>query len=314
MDGRRPRPGAPRVKAAPAYDARLEAWARPLGARAEGVRYPRPEACGETCAVRLVPPSPRMRVLVAHGAGNDAVFPLLELFGALLAAGCEVFSFDVDGHGCASTTVFAPDTVRTAVGAAADAAERGRPPLPLHVIGHSLGGSLVLDALAGGALDSRVVSAGIVSAPTDVRIGARTVAGELRGFFRRATAAQRRHYGWWGLVPAFGPVKRAAYPFRRTDADGRAWSYVEAVRRLLAELRLEERVERITIPTLLVYSHDDWIVPHAQGQELAMRMKGAGGKLLSLGTATHYSLPFDPETVAAVVGWIGERQRTAEAA
>jgi alpha-beta hydrolase superfamily lysophospholipase len=303
------------VKTPPEYAARLDAWARRLGARVEGARYPRPEARGEACAVRLLPRTPaRMRVLVAHGAGNDAVFPLLELFGALLDAGCEVFSFDVDGHGCGSTTVFAPDTVRTAVGAAADAAEQGRPPLPLHVVGHSLGGSLVLDALAGGALDGRVVSAAVVSAPTDVRLGARTVVGELRGFFRRATLAQRRHYGWWGLVPAFGPVKRAAYPFRRTDADGRAWSYVDAVRRLLAEMRLGERVASITVPTLLVYSHADTIAPHAQGEALATRMKGAGRNLRSLRTATHYGVPFDAETVAAVVGWIGETQRTAEAA
>jgi pimeloyl-ACP methyl ester carboxylesterase len=247
-------------------------------------------------------------VLVAHGAGNDAVFPLLELFRALLADGAEVFSFDVDGHGCASTTVFAPDTVRTAIAAAADRAEVGRAPLPLHVVGHSLGGSLVLDALASGGLD-RVASAAILSSPTDVRIGARTVAGELRGFFRRATLRQREHYGWWGLVPAFGPVKRAVYPFRRVDEDGRAWSYVAAVQRLLAELRLEERSAAITHPTLLVYSHDDWIVPHAQGERLAARIPAA--RLLSLRDTSHYSLPFDPRTVQSVVRWIGQHQPAA---
>jgi alpha-beta hydrolase superfamily lysophospholipase len=247
-------------------------------------------------------------VLVAHGAGNDAVFPLLELFGALLEGGAEVFSFDVDGHGCTSTTVFAPDSVRTAVSAAADQAERGRPPLPLHVVGHSLGGSLVLDALASGALD-RAASAAILSSPVDVRIGTRTVVGELRGFFRRATLAQRRHYGWWGLVPAFGPVKRAAYPFRRVDEDGRAWSYVAAVQRLLAQLQLERRAASITHPTLLVYSHDDWIVPHAQGERLAARIPDA--RLLSLRGASHYALPFDARTIDGVTGWIRQHQPVA---
>ena len=116
------------------YGERLAAWAARLDARAADVRYPRPEAGGEVCAVRLTPrDAPRARVLVAHGAGNDAVYPLLELFRALLRAGAEVFAFDLDGHGCASTTVFAPGTVRTAVAAAAAAAERGRPPLPLHL-------------------------------------------------------------------------------------------------------------------------------------------------------------------------------------
>jgi lysophospholipase len=296
------------------YGERLSAWAGRLDARAADVRYPRPQAGGEVCAVRLLPPgAPRARVLVAHGAGNDAVYPLLELFRALLRAGGEVFSFDVDGHGCGSTTVFAADTVRTAVAAAADAAERDGPALPLHLVGHSLGGSLVLDALAAGALD-RAASAVVISAPIDVRIGARTAVAEVRGFFSRATLTQREHYGLWGLVPAFGPVKRAAYPFRRLDADGRAWSYVAAVRRLLAEMDLERRVAGIRVPTLLVYSHADAIVPHAQGQRLAARMERGAGHLRSLRSATHYSLPFDPEAVDSVLGWIREPQPAMETA
>jgi alpha-beta hydrolase superfamily lysophospholipase len=273
-----------------------------MGAGVADVRYPRPEAGGDVCALVLTPPGPpRARVLVAHGAGNDAVFPLLELFRALVDGGCEVFSFDVDGHGCGSTTVFDPRTVRTAVAAALDAGERGRPRLPLHVIGHSLGGALVLDALASGALD-RAASAVVLSAPVELRLGARTVVGELRGFFRMATLAQREHYGWWGLVPAFGPVKRAAYPFRRTNADGRAWSYVDAVRRLLGEMRLEERVGAIRVPTLLIYSREDWLVGHGDGERLAARMPVA--RLLSLRGATHYSVPFAREAIDAVLEWV----------
>jgi alpha-beta hydrolase superfamily lysophospholipase len=294
------------------YGERLSAWAARLGARAADVRYPRPRAGGEVCAVRLSPrEAPRARVLVAHGAGNDAVYPLMELFRALLRAGCEVFSFDVDGHGCGSTTVFAPDTVRTAVAAAADACERDGPALPLHLLGHSLGGSLMLDALASGAMD-RAASAAILSAPVGVRIGARTAVAEVRGFFSRATLAQREHYGLWGLVPAFGPVKRGAYPFRRVDADGRAWSYVAAVQRLLAEMELENRVGEIRVPTLLVYSHADAIVPWDQGMRLWTKMLPSGAHLRSLTLATHYSLPFDPETLGSVAGWIHALQPAGE--
>ncbi|HEU0302593.1 MAG TPA: alpha/beta fold hydrolase [Longimicrobium sp.] len=296
------------------YGERLAAWAERLGARVQGERYARPEAGGEVCAVRLSPHGgAAARVLVAHGAGNDAVYPLLELFRGLLRAGAEVFAFDLDGHGCASTTVFAPGTVRTAVAAAAEAAERGRPPLPLHLVGHSLGGSLVLDALAAGSLD-RAASAMILSAPVDVRVGAGTVVGELRGFFRRGTLAQREHYGWWGLVPAFGPVKRAAFPFRRVDADGRAWSYVEAVRRLLGEMDLERRVSRITVPTQLVYSHADRLVPVEQGIRLAGALRCPDREMHLSRTASHYSLAFDPEVVAAAARWIACFQRRPEAA
>lgn len=285
------------------YGDRLSAWAARLGARVADVRYPRPQARGEVCAVRLRPrEAPRARVLVAHGAGNDAVFPLMELFRALLREGYEVFSFDVDGHGCGSTTAFAPDAVRTSVAAAADAAQRDGAELPLHVLGHSLGGSLVLDALASGALD-RAASAVVLSAPTSVELGFRTVVSELAGFFRLATLAQREHYGAWGLVPAFGPVKRRAYPFRRADAAPGAWSYVAAVRALLDEMRLEERVGGIRVPTLLVYSRADRLVGHAQGEGLVARMMPVG-RLLSLERATHYGVPFDPRAVEAAVGWM----------
>ncbi|HWK89447.1 MAG TPA: hypothetical protein VNP72_05605, partial [Longimicrobium sp.] len=116
------------------YARRIAGWAARAGARAETVRYPRPEARGEVCALRLAPRGmARMRVVAAHGAGNDAVYPLLALFRALLDAGAEVFSFDVDGHGAASTTLFARDVVRTSVPAAVRAAEVGRAELPLHV-------------------------------------------------------------------------------------------------------------------------------------------------------------------------------------
>lgn len=283
------------------YGERLSAWAARLGARVDDVRYRRPEARGEVCAVRLRPrDTPRARVVAAHGAGNDAVYPLMELFRAVLRGGCEVFSFDVDGHGCGSSTVFDAGTVRTSVAAAADAAERDGPALPLHLLGHSLGGSLVLDALASGALD-RVASAIVLSAPTSVDLGFRTVVSELAGFFRLATLAQREHYGAWGLVPAFGPVKRRAYPFRRTDAERGSWSYVSAVRRLLEGMRLEDRVDAIRVPTLLVYSRADRLVGHAQGERLAARMPAA--RLVSLDRATHYGVPFAPPAVEAVVRW-----------
>ena len=284
------------------YADRLAAWAERAGASAECVRYARPAARGEVCAVRLAPAGePRVRVVAVHGAGNDAVFPLLALFHALLDAGAEVFSFDVDGHGCHSTTVFSPDTVRTAVAAAADEAERGRPALPLHLLGHSLGGSLVLDALASGAVD-RAHAAAVISAPTAIDLGVRTVIGELRGFFRRTTLAQRAHYGWWGLVPAFGPVKRRAYPFRREKDEGGAFGYVGSVRALLDEMALETRVRRITVPTLLAYSRADRLVEHAQGMRLARRTPGA--EMLSIGRVSHYGVSFDETVVARVTAWL----------
>src|SRR5690242_3579398 len=94
---------------------RLERWLADRGAHLDRVRYPRPDARGEVEAWRITPGEAFGRVVAAHGAGNDALYPQLALFKALVERGMEVFSFDVDGHGAASTTVFSPETVPDAV-------------------------------------------------------------------------------------------------------------------------------------------------------------------------------------------------------
>jgi hypothetical protein len=65
---------------------RLEAWLASVGGRLERTRYPRPG--GETAGYWLHPAVPaRGRIVVAHGAGNDALYPLIALCKPLLRAG-----------------------------------------------------------------------------------------------------------------------------------------------------------------------------------------------------------------------------------
>ncbi|HYW09980.1 MAG TPA: alpha/beta fold hydrolase, partial [Longimicrobium sp.] len=180
------------------------------------------------------------------------------------------------------------------------AAHAGPGDLPLHLLGHSLGGSLVLHALSRPGWES-VSSAAILSAPIRVRLGPRVAFGELRGFFARATIAQREHYGAWGVVPAVGPLKRSAYPFRR--APGAAGSYVSAVRDLLERLDLEAAAPRIRFPVLLVYGDRDALVPPEQGERLGRLIPRA--ELARVAGATHWSLPFAPGAVERVAEWFG---------
>lgn len=290
---------------APRYLRRLEAALAARGARMERLRYPRPEAGGEVSAVRLVPRAPaRGRVVVAHGAGNDLLFPLIELFHALVPRGFEVFSFDLDGHGAESTTTFSEEAIDGAIPAAVRQARSVDPDLPLHLLGHSLGGSLVLRALAMRAVPN-VASAVILSSPVEVKLDLPVAISELTGFLRTSTLAQRRHYGVWGLVPAFGPVKRRAYPFRRTVDRAGAFGYVAAVQRLLARYDLARSAESIDVPVLLVYGRGDRLVPAAQGERLARAIPDA--ELALLDGATHWSCAFAPAALERVAGWMDRR-------
>ena len=285
---------------APAHHRGVEGWLRREGIAWERLRYPRPEAQGEVAAIRLSPPdAPRGRVVVAHGAGNDALFPLVALFAPLVRRGFEVFSFDLDGNGWESTTRFAPETAPLAIPAAIEAAAAGRAPLPVHLVGHSLGGALALHFL-GTPAGARVASAALLSAPLRLELGPGTVAGELRGFFCRAVLGQRATYGLWGIVPAVGPLKRAAYPFRHAMA-GRPLAYIDAVRDLLRRMELPAAAARVRVPVLLAYGSADRLVPATQGRELSARIPRAELEVV-LG-ATHYTVPFTPEVTGRVAEW-----------
>jgi pimeloyl-ACP methyl ester carboxylesterase len=265
-------------------------------------RMPRPAAGGEAAWVRLHPRGGAVaRVVVAHGANNDALYPLLPLFEALVGAGMEVFAFDLDGNGWESTTRYARDTAPRAVGDGVRAAGAGRAPLPLHLVGHSLGGSLALRALADGDA-GEAASLVLLSSPLRVEFGARTAAAELAGFLAPATAALRRYYGWWGLVPAVGRLKRAAYPFRWTPPSGDAFGYVGEVQALLDALALERAAPAVRVPTLLVYGEGDALVPPAQGERLAALLPHA--QLVRVPRACHFAVPFHPAAIARSVSWL----------
>jgi alpha-beta hydrolase superfamily lysophospholipase len=280
---------------------RLERWLAQHGTRIERVRYRRPEARGEVDAWRITPAEPRGRVVSAHGAGNDALYPQLALFKALVLREMEIFSFDIDGHGAASTTVFDPDVVPGTLAAAIAEAEDGRPELPLHLVGHSFGGSLVLHALADGTVP-HALSAVVISAPVSVRLDVRVALAELRGFLRAETLGQREHYGLWGTVPAVGPLKRRVYPIRGAAEDGAPFAYVTAIQRLLAALDLETAAPRITTPVLLAYGTADRLVPINQARTLADLIPTAD--LLEIPGATHWTTAITDAAITRAAEWI----------
>jgi pimeloyl-[acyl-carrier protein] methyl ester esterase len=294
----------------PAHRRRAEAWLTRAGVAWRRERYARASG-GETSAYRLSPPAePRGRIVAAHGAGNDALFPLVGLFAPLVARGFEVFAFDGDGCGWDGTTRFDP---AAAISAVSDAVERsmdggGDAELPIHLLGHSLGGTMVLGALAGDPPPA-VRSGIILSAPLSLRLGTRGTLAEVLALAVRATLAEARRYGAWGVLPAAGRFKRGAFPFRLADERPGSLGYVEAVRELLGRIDPERAAAGVRVPVLLVYGGRDGIVPPSQGELLARELGDA--RLVRLPRGTHWSVPLERRTHDEVVRWVEERTPSA---
>lgn len=277
---------------------RLEA----RGGRWEELRYPRPEAGGATRAVRLTPPGPpHALALVAHGAGNDALYSFVGLFETLLERGVEVFAFDMDGHGRSCDTRLLAAGARNAVAAALEqsgAAQRG---LPVHALGVSLGGSILLAALPD--LHPRFASATLLVAPIRIELSPAAIRAELSPAILRTLWRERGRYGLLGLVPSFGPFKREVYPLRLGNPPPSGpFGYVAVLNDLLEELRPEAAAPRAELPVLLVYGERDRIVPAEQGERLARLLPRA--ELLVLPGATHLTAPLEPGAVERIAHWI----------
>lgn len=282
------------------YERRFREWAAARGHGWERLRLPRPEAGGESRGYRITPAGGARGVALAvHGAGNDALFALVGVFKRLLASGLEVVTFDLDGHGREGATRFAPATVASAVPAIAEASGAARRGLPLHAIGVSLGGAILLAALP--ALGAR--SAVLMCAPLRIHLSWGAIGRELGPGLARTLWRERGDYGLTGLIPSFGPFKRDVYPLRLGVEPGRGpFGYVDALNATLGSLSLEDAARRTTSPVLLVYGARDRLVPAEQGESLARLIPRS--ELLTLPRETHLTAPLSPAAVARVLEWV----------
>ncbi|MBA2243881.1 MAG: alpha/beta hydrolase [Gemmatimonadetes bacterium] len=286
------------------YERALREWVEVRGMTHERLTYPRPDAGGETLAYRFTPAEePRALLLVAHGAGNDALFAFPGFFKELLQQRFEVFTFDMDGHGRESTTRFSFPAVAGAIPDALAQARAGRPELPVHAVGLSLGGAILLSSLP--TLDDQLSSAVLISAPLRIRFGVRRVLTELRPSLLGAWLRQREHCGLWGLVPSFGPVKRGLYPLRLAEEAEGAFGYIERLNEALEQMQLERAAGRVRIPVLLVYGTRDRIVPPVLAEELALHLPEC--ELLWVKGGTHLTTFFAEEAHTGIFRWLDAR-------
>lgn len=276
--------------------ARGMSWTRRLYERAIG---------GEVVSYRLSPPGePRAVVMPIHGAGNDALFALPGIIKRLLLEGYEVFSFDLDGHGRASTTTLDPETLGGAVPQAIRESRAGERGLPLHGVGVSLGGALLLHSL--GSAPGELISGCLLAAPLRIEMSRGAVLAEIGIPALRTLWREREHCGIWGLVPSFGPVKRDLYPLRLAVRPGPgAFGYVEVLNSALERLELEDAAPRVRVPVLLAYGTADRVVPASQGEALGRLIPSS--ELLLLEGETHLTTPLAPGVTERVLHWIEGR-------
>ena len=252
-----------------------------------------------TTAYRFSPGSPpARRVLALHGAGNDALFAWIGLFKKLLLRHVEVFTFDLPGHGRFGRGTFDTDAAAIALHAALDRCEADA--VPVHAIGVSLGGAVLLGALPD--FQQRLTTAALVVAPLEIHFSARTVLTELGPTTFSLLWREREHYGLTGLIPSFGPFRRDIYPLRlrQTPAKG-AFGYVQTLNAMLREMHLEESARQVELPVLLVYGSRDRVVPASQGERLQELLPRGHLQLID---GTHLSTPLDPRAVERLLGWI----------
>jgi alpha-beta hydrolase superfamily lysophospholipase len=259
---------------------------------------------GPTSGYRFTPAGrSRRRVVALHGAGNDALFAWIGLFKRLLAEGSEILTFDLPGHGRHSRTRLSARTAIEAVNAAVATCAASHRALPVHAIGVSLGGSLLLAALPG--LTGRLASATLIVAPLRIEFSPTAMLREIGTPTLRLLWREREHYGLTGLVPSFGPFKREVYPLRLEDPPPPgAFGYVEALNRMLEGMRIEAAAREVDVPVLLVYGDRDRIVPLSQGERIHRALPRS--ELLRVPGGTHLSTPLETVTTERVLSWIEE--------
>lgn len=264
--------------------------------------YSRGPGLGEVAAWHLTPrQEAKSMVVFAHGTGCDALFFQASYFFQLLELGYEVFTFDLDGHGARSSTLWEPEGMLTCLDEALKQADLRAQSSTRHLLGYSLGGALLLAYLAKTA-DPKVRSAVVVACPLSLEGWLLPLLFESRFLSRRAFY---RHFSLYGALHMWpvGILRRSAYPIRLASRDeGVAASPFEGVQKLLATLQLETLAARVQTPTLLCYSPGDKLAPWRHGQILAECMPSAS--LFAVGQETHLTTMLSPLVEERVCAWL----------
>jgi alpha-beta hydrolase superfamily lysophospholipase len=249
-----------------------------------------------TPALYLQPTQPcGAAVCWVHGTGDEKAHYKWPLARALTGRGIGVLTFDLPGHG-EHPHAFSLPGARTAVPSAlaylaarpdVDAARVG-------IMGVSLGGALLIQALAGaGPGGPRPAAICLLQTPCTLWLAPRLYVREVLGLAALPALAALDDTSLLNLVRHYQshPRPRLGQPIE--------WIFDE-----LAPARDIRRLP--PVPLLLVYGRRDPIAPPHHGERLYARARGSKEWHLQWG-ASHLSLIFVDGTAARVGQWFARR-------
>lgn len=261
-----------------------------------------PRSSGGESAYLLINAKPNSKLTILfHGTGNDQLFTWQNLIEALLSKGRSVLTFDLDGHGTASTTTLyrkrfwdSAEDLRAFLNA------KGISDYPYELVGYSLGALLALDAASQQTLRPRKIV--LIALPLRIKIGLRFAASEAFSITKRSFFRQWANYGWRETFPAVGSFRRKSFPLR-IDPDFKA-AYPQMVDQLLVDKPPLELLTKLSQNCLAVFGSRDTL---ARPEESALWRKAdrdRGLEIVVIDRANHFLLPFQRQTIDAITTWI----------
>lgn len=237
--------------------------------------------------------------ILFHGSGNDRLFTWQPLIEALLKAGRRVLTFDLDGHGTASSTTLARETFwQSADDLYQFLKDQGLDAYPYELVGYSLGALLALHGASQWALKpSRIV---ILALPLRIRLSLRFAWREFLSLASPSFYRQWTDYGWHETFPAVGRFRRRSFPLR-LDSRYRG-TYPEMVDLLLQDQPPLSLIGKSSHNCLLIWgARDALAATDAIGQ---WRRAAPHLKIVVIDRANHFLLPFQRQTIEAITSWI----------
>lgn len=244
-------------------------------------------------------------VVIAHGASEHSG-RYAGLAAALVDAGCAAYALDHRGHGRSAGTPGNIDRLSVMVedlDALRSRAEAGHPGLPTFIIGHSMGGLLVLAYVVakGGTGLNGVVLSGAAIDPTMGSRLERAVAPLLSRVLPNLPVAD---LGVDGV--SRDPAVVQAYVDDPLNYHGRIRARTGA--EVLAGIdRVSAALPGVTVPILVLHGGDDRMADPA-GARLIHDRIGSPDKTLTIYDGLFHEIFNEPErdeVYADVVAWIG---------